>query len=153
MKKSPYTTRKFDPAERRDSAERGKYALIYAICLELTEVAFAVLILGLTAEALLPGLVFGSPIPLVFLFVFVGLLSGDMILGRRIPAPFPFIPRRDDPLTWIGIVWIAFLLTMFSARISPLLAPVSISVFFFLAWHFFRHIRKRCRQTTSRPIR
>lgn len=115
--------------------------LVYAVFLELTEIGLILLALGLTIEALVPNLIFSQFLCSIALSLLAALIAATAILGRSVRAPFPFIPKRSDPLSWIGIVWIAFLITMFSARISPLLAPPVVGVFFFLAYHFFRKVR------------
>lgn len=118
-------------------------SLVYATLLELTEAGLILLALGLTVEALVPNLIFSRfpcSVALAFLTMLIAITA---ILGRSVHAPFPFIPKRNDPLSWIGIVWIAFLLTLFSLRVSLIAAPLSVGIFFFLAYRFFRFIRAK----------
>ncbi len=126
-------------------ADRPFRSLVYAITLELTEVFLFLIAIGLSAEVLAPGIITSRLSPLPVLVCLVVLIAISILFGRSIRAPFPYIPNRRDSLTWIGIVWIAFLLTMLSARVSPFLAPFIIGPFFFGAMILFRFLRKKQR--------
>jgi len=124
-------------------ADRSGRPVLYAVSLETVEAGLLLFSFGLTVETIAPGLI-TSRFPWI---PYSAALAGSILLatylGIGIRAPFPFFPDRRSPLVWAGTLWIAFLLTMASARVSPLLAPISIFVFFALARSFFRFVRKR----------
>jgi hypothetical protein len=135
-------TRLFDRIRARARNVGWSRTLLYAVLLETTEAALIIFAVFLSIEVLFPGIVLEYLPVYPFLAVVLALIIASTILGRSIRTTFPFIPHRGSPFTWAGIVWIAFLLTMLSARIHPMLAPVIIFVFFALARMFFRRIRK-----------
>ena len=131
-----------DPDGTGHTSEQSK-RFLYALALETLEFSLIPFAIGLTVEILFPGL-FNGRIPVGGLIaIFLVILVMTVLTGRAIGAPFPFMPSRKDPLTWIGIIWIAFLLTMVSARFSPYVAPILIFVFFTVAQRLFRRIRER----------
>jgi hypothetical protein len=97
--------------------------------------AFALII---TAEAVLPGIIslrlnLAKPF-----FVILILIAIAGYFGRKIDASCPFIPDKKSPTTWIGISWLAFLLTLSSIKFSPFLVPVIVGAFFLIIRLFWK---------------
>lgn len=112
--------------------------IVYALSLELLELslfAFAALV---TVEAILPGFIsfrmnLTKPLLLIILFA-----AGTIALGHRLGATFPFAPDKKSPLTWIGISWLAFLLTLSAIRFPFWAVPIIVGSFFGIAYLFWK---------------
>jgi hypothetical protein len=114
--------------------------VIYAFLLETIELslfAFATLV---TAEAILPGIIsfrMNLAKPLIAIILMIALAA---FLGRGLGAAFPFSPDKKSPLTWIGITWFAFLLTLASIGFPSWSVPLMIGSVFgttYLFWKIF----------------
>ena len=64
------------------------------------------------------------------------LIAATVALGRHLGSVFPFTPDKKSPLTWIGISWLAFLLTLSTIRFPYWAIPIIIGSLF-LAAHLF----------------
>lgn len=106
---------------------------IYAVLLDFIELSLLSYALLITAEAVLPGII-SSRItlsgPLAFLLI---LIIATGLLGKSIGAIYPFAPDKKSPTTWVGIAWLAFLLTLSSVRFSPILVPFIVGLLFLTA--------------------
>lgn len=114
--------------------------LLYAFTIELLELALFAFALLVTVEAVLPGFVsfrFNLAKPLIAIAL---LLAAASFLGYRLGAAFPFAPHKKSPIAWIGIMWLAFLLTLSSMRFPAWSAPLIVGSFFgiaYLLWKIF----------------
>lgn len=110
------------------------YALLAEAC-ELGLLAFAAL---LTVEAVLPGLIsLRLNLATVFAALLLALLA-TAALGRHLDVSFPFAPDKRSPLTWIGIAWLAFLLTLSSIRFPFWAVPLIVGGIFVAAHLFWK---------------
>lgn len=113
-------------------------SLVYAgslDVLELSLIAFAILA---TIEAVLPGIIsvrMNLAVPLVAILLLATFCAA---LGKATGAAFPFAPDKRSPVTWIGISWLAFLLTLSSIKFPPILVPVIVGAFFYALRLFWR---------------
>lgn len=114
--------------------------VLYAFALELLELSLFAFVLLVTVEAILPGFVsfrFNLAKPLIAIIL---LLAAASFLGHRLSATFPFAPHKKNPIAWIGIMWLAFLLTLSSMRFPSWSAPLIVGSFFgiaYLLWKIF----------------
>ncbi len=108
--------------------------VLYAFTIELLELSLFAFALLVTVEAVLPGFVsfrFNLAEPLI---VIILLLAAASFMGNRLGAAFPFAPDKKNPIAWIGIMWLAFLLTLSSMRFPSWSAPLIVGSFFGIAY-------------------
>ncbi|MEI6650104.1 MAG: hypothetical protein WCL23_01570 [Candidatus Moraniibacteriota bacterium] len=110
----------------------------YAALLDIIELSLFAFALIITAEAVLPGIIslrlnLAKPF-----FVILILIALSGLIGRKIGASFPFVPDKKSPVTWIGISWLAFLLTLSSIKFSPFLVPIIVGAFFLIIRLFWK---------------
>lgn len=104
--------------------------LIYAGLVETLELSLLAFALLLTGEAVLPGIV-SSRINLSTLLLAILLLAGATIwFGGKNGISFPFSPDRKSIAIWMGIAWLAFLLTISSVGFPIFLVPILVGALF-----------------------
>ena len=112
--------------------------VFYALLLEAIELSLFAFALLATAEAILPGIVsfrINLAEPLILIILMIALAG---FLGRIIGASFPFTPNKKSILTWIGISWFAFLLTLASIGFPSWSVPIIIGSIFAIAYLFWK---------------
>ncbi|MEI7749580.1 MAG: hypothetical protein WCJ25_01095 [Candidatus Moraniibacteriota bacterium] len=115
---------------------RSMAPVAYALLIEASELSLLAFALFLTVDAILPGII-SSRLNLASLFAAILLLIAvTATLGRHLGSTFPFTPDKKSPFTWIGISWLAFLLTLSTIRFPYWTIPIIIGSFF-LAAHLF----------------
>jgi len=108
----------------------------FALLIEASELSLFTFAVFLTIDAILPGII-SSRLNLASLFaVILLLIAATVALGRHLGSVFPFTPDKKSPLTWIGISWLAFLLTLSTIRFPYWAIPIIIGSLF-LAAHLF----------------
>ncbi len=110
--------------------------VFYALLVEAVEIALLAFAALLTVEAVLPGIIsLRLNLATPFLVILI-LIAVTAALGRSLGTTFPFVPNKKSPLTWIGISWLAFLLTLSTIHFSYWAVPVIVGSLFIIA-HFF----------------
>lgn len=120
-------------ATRLEERWKPYLPVFYAFTIELLELSLFAFAFLVTVEAVLPGFVsfrFNLAEPLI---VIVLLLAAASFMGNRLGASFPFAPDKKNPISWIGIMWLAFLLTLSSMRFPSWSAPLIVGSFFGIA--------------------
>jgi hypothetical protein len=112
--------------------------VLYALLAETLEMLLLAFAFFITAEAVLPGL-FSSRISFskILLTLFL-LLAGLVSLGRMLGFSFPLPPNRRGFLTWTGISWLAFLLTLATLGFPTLAIPIIVGTLFAIAYLFWK---------------
>lgn len=110
------------------------YALV-AECFEVAILTFAALI---TMEAILSGFI-SSHISFtkILLFLFA-LFTIFVLLSHKLSFSFPFTPDKKSPATWIGIMWLTFILTFSTIGFPSLVMPVLVGAFSAIAYLFWK---------------
>ncbi|NTW45751.1 MAG: hypothetical protein HGB18_01695 [Candidatus Moranbacteria bacterium] len=112
--------------------------VMYAILAEACELGLLAFAAMLTVEAVLPGMITLrinlAPVFLVLLL----LILATAALGKSLGISFPFAPDKRSPLTWIGISWLAFLLTLSSIRFPFWSVPLIVGGTFVVAHLFWK---------------
>lgn len=112
--------------------------VLYALLLEATELGLLSFAALLTIEAVLPGLV-SLRVNLAIPFsVILLLFTASAWIGRSLGLVFPFTPDKKSPLTWIGISWLAFLLTLSTIRFPFWSVPIIVGGMFVTAHLFWK---------------
>jgi hypothetical protein len=117
---------------------RSSFPVWYALLLEATELGLFAFATLLTIEAILPGIV---TVRLNIALLFSGILilfASAAALGKVLGISFPFTPDKKSPLTWIGISWLAFLLTLSTIRFPFWSIPVIVGGLFVSAQLFWK---------------
>ncbi|NTW90039.1 MAG: hypothetical protein HGB37_03990 [Candidatus Moranbacteria bacterium] len=132
--------RNFLTATRENAASkvRPAFPVLYALLLETTELGLFAFVGLLTIEAVLPGII---SMRLNMSLPFAGILiifAAAAALGRRLGISFPFAPDKKSPLTWIGISWLAFLLTLSTIRFPYWSIPIIVGGMFAAAHLFWK---------------
>ncbi len=112
--------------------------IIYALLIEAIELSLFAFAAVMTIEAILPGIVtfrMNLAKPLIVIILMIALAG---FLGKHLGASFPFSPDKKSPLTWIGITWFAFLLTLASISFPSWAVPVIIGTVFGIAYLFWK---------------
>lgn len=125
--------RKYEPA----------LPLAYALLVEAVELGLFSFAALLTLEAVIPGIVsvrLNLAIPFMAILILIVLSTA---LGRKIGVAFPFSPDKKSPLTWIGISWLAFLLTLSSIHFPFWAVPIIVGGLFLAAHFFWRLLFRR----------
>ncbi|NTW30032.1 MAG: hypothetical protein HGB34_01400 [Candidatus Moranbacteria bacterium] len=112
--------------------------IIYALSLEAAELLLLAFAALLTLEAILPGIVSGRLNLALFFAVILILFFLSSRIGAGIGLSFPFTPDKRNPLTWIGISWLAFLLTLSTIRFPYWSIPVIVGGMFVAAHLFWK---------------
>lgn len=117
---------------------RPSYPVVYALLLETTELGLFAFVGLLTIEAILPGIIterLNMALPFTGILI---LFAAAAALGRRLGISFPFAPDKKSPLTWIGISWLAFLLTLSTIRFPFWSVPIIVGGMFVVAHLFWK---------------
>lgn len=117
--------------------------IIYALLLEAIELSLFAFAIILTAEAILPGIIsfrINLAQPLIVIILMIAVAA---IIGKSLSASFPFSPNKKSPLTWIGISWFAFLITLASIGFPSWAVPLIISGTFGIAYLFWKIFFRR----------
>jgi len=104
--------------------------VIYALALEAIELVLFGFAAVLTVQAIAPGIVPDGFDPATSLAIILFALSAVFLFGQRSDLPFSFIANRKNPFTWVGISWLAFLLTF--SLIGSQFHTLPIVLFFYL---------------------
>lgn len=122
---------------------RPHLPVVYALLIETIELSLFAFAVVMTAEAVLPGIVsfrVNLAKPLIGIILMIALAG---FLGKHLGASFPFSPNKKSPLTWIGISWFAFLLTLASIGFPSWAVPVIIGTVFGIAYLFWKILFRR----------
>lgn len=114
--------------------------VLYALTLEAAELSLLAFAAVLTLEAVLPGIVSGRLNLALFFAAILVLFSVSSRIGTGIGLSFPFAPDKRNPLTWIGISWLAFLLTLSTIRFPYWSIPIVVGGLFVAAHLLWRII-------------
>ncbi len=110
----------------------------FALLAEAFEILLFVFAALITVEAFLPGFISltGSFVKLAVLVfaVFIVLVA----LSQAIPVSFPFAPDKRSKVVWIGITWLAFVLTLSTVGFPTLAVPVIIGAVFAIGALFWK---------------
>ncbi len=122
----------------------GAYRILsYLLLLEALEMLLFGFAFLLTLEALLPGLVsFRLNLAKPFIIIIL-LLALTSFLGYRLGISFPMEPKKRGVRSWIGITWLAFLLTFSAIRFPSWITPIIITSFFALSYLFWKIILRK----------
>jgi len=138
--------RKFSTKKVREriSARWHPYLPVaYALLLEAIELSLFAFAALATAEAILPGLISFRINLAKPLIVIILMIACAAFLGKHLGASFPFSPNKKNPLTWIGITWFAFLLTLASIGFPSWSVPIIIGSTFGIAYLFWKIFFRR----------
>lgn len=117
--------------------------VLYALLLEAIELSLLAFAIIVTAEAILPGIIsfrMNLAKPLIAIIL---MIAAATLLGRHLGASFPFSPDKKSPLTWIGITWLAFLLTLASVGFPSWSVPIIIGGIFGISYLFWKIFFRR----------
>ncbi|NTW13583.1 MAG: hypothetical protein HGA31_00940 [Candidatus Moranbacteria bacterium] len=111
---------------------------VYASLVEIIELFLFSFALIITAEAVLPG-IFSQRLNLAkpFLAILI-LIAIAGFIGKKTGVSFPFLPDKKSVFTWIGIAWLAFLLTLSSIKFPPFIVPIIVGALFLTVRLFWR---------------
>jgi len=122
---------------------RSALPVLYALLLEAAELGLLAFALLLTVEAVLPGII-SLRLNLAEPFTAILLLLGiTAALGRYLEISFPFTPNKKSPLTWIGISWLAFLLTLSTIHFPYWAVPLIVGSLFIAAHLFWKTLFRK----------
>jgi hypothetical protein len=133
------------PASVRGPFEKGRSAfpVAYELLIEASELSLFAFALLLTIDAILPGII-STHLNLATLFASIlVLVAVTAALGRHLGSTFPFAPNKRSPLTWIGISWLAFLLTLSTIRFPYWTIPIIIGSLFLIAHLFWKILLRK----------
>ena len=110
----------------------------FALLTETFEILLFVFAALITVEAFLPGFISltGSFVKLAILIftIFIVLVA----LAQVIPVSFPFAPDKRSPIVWIGIMWLAFVLTLTTIGFPTFAIPIIIAALFAIGALFWK---------------
>lgn len=117
---------------------RPSMPIAYALALEAIELSLFGFAAVLTIEAIVPGIIPGT-VDLVGSFIGILTVLGIVfLLGHRFGFPFVFAPSRKNPLTWVGISWLAFLFTFSIVGSRFRILPIVLFLYLVTGLHIFR---------------
>ncbi len=125
-------------SERITTFSRPHLPVIYALLLEAIELSLFAFAALATAEAILPGIIsfrMNLAEPLIAIILMIACAA---FLGKHLGASFPFSPDKKSPLTWVGITWFAFLLTLASIGFPSWSVPIIIGGTFGITYLFWK---------------
>jgi hypothetical protein len=110
----------------------------FALLSETLELLLFVFALLITVEAFLPGFIsLTASFTKLSLLIFA-IFAALVLLARELSLAFPFSPDKKSPLVWMGIMWLAFILTLSTIGFPPLSVPIIIGSFFAIAALFWK---------------
>lgn len=110
------------------------YALV-AECFEVAMLTFAALI---TMEAILSGFISSHISFTKILLLLFAIFTLFILLSHKLSLSFPFTPDKKSPATWIGIMWLTFILTFSTIGFPSLAIPILVGSFSAIAYLFWK---------------